>query len=443
MIDLVLTRSDYDQVSASVLDGATERCAVLFTRQVRRTNGSTRLLVHGWLAPDEDDYSRRGVVEAELKPGFVARVSKHARTHNYGLVFVHSHPGKEAPSFSMADDEGEVRLASFLAVRNPAATHAAVVISAGGISARQLGTGGKARVVVIGHNREVVFDPSSDEDTAPIFDRQVRAFGAAGQAALKKLKIAIVGLGGTGSLVAQQLAHLGIANFVLVDPDVIEETNLNRVVGATPADVGIAKVLVAEKFVCSIHPAAEVTAIEGDITRAKIAARLTDADVIFGCTDSHGSRSVLQQIAYQYLIPCIDMGTVIVASQGKVSRISGRVQLLAPGSGCFTCSGLLNPEEVRRDMMTSNERQADPYIRGAREPAPAVISINGTVVSLAVTMLLSMVSGVPGPARQIIFDGLRSTLRSVQTPANPDCYICSRTGALAQGDTWPLMARQD
>ena len=79
-----------------------------------------------------------------------------------------------------------------------------------------------------------------------MFDRQVRAFGADGQLKLQRLRVAIVGLGGTGSLIAQQLVHLGVRDFILVDPDVIESTNLNRVANAFQDDIGQPKVKIAE-----------------------------------------------------------------------------------------------------------------------------------------------------------------------------------------------------
>ena len=63
-------------------------------------------------------------------------------------------------------------------------------------------------------------------------DRQ-SFLGATSEQKLAGLTMGLVGLGGGGSHVAQQLAHLGIGRFVLVDPDVVEETNLNRLVGGT------------------------------------------------------------------------------------------------------------------------------------------------------------------------------------------------------------------
>ncbi len=318
------------------------------------------------------------------------------------------------------------------------------MVSAGGMQARRLGTDEGIRVIGIGTTREVFVDPTSTAaEHSEVFDRQVRAFGAAGQMALRNLRIAIVGLGGMGSLVAQQLVHLGVREFILVDPDTLEQTNLNRVANARPEELGRPKVEIAAEYIRSIAKDAAVTCVQGDVTRAKTARSLFNADVILGCTDSHGSRAVLQQVSYQYLIPCIDTGTTIAVKDGHVTHIYGRVQLLAPGLACLTCSGLLDAAEVRHDMMTPFERQADPYLQGAREPAPAVMSLNGTVASLAVTMLLATVCGIPVSGRYLLYNGMASTLRNVRAGANPSCYICSRSGSFARGDSWPLLARQD
>jgi molybdopterin-synthase adenylyltransferase len=276
-----------------------------------------------------------------------------------------------------------------------------------------------------------------------MFDRQVRAFGEAGQHALRQLRIAIVGLGGTGSIAAQQLAHLGVRDFLLIDPDVLDVTNLNRVAGANPDDVGKSKVQIAERHICAVATDASVRTIQDDVMRSAVARQLSNADLIFSCTDSHGSRFVIQQVSYQFLVPCVDLGVTIVALGGHITDVWGRVQLLAPGLPCLTCQGLLDPKEVRRDMMTPFERKADPYIQGEREPAPAVMSLNGTVSSLAVTMLLAIVAGVPSSARHLLYNGLTSALRTVAGVPQPNCFICSKNGAFAHGEARPLLARQD
>lgn len=303
-------------------------------------------------------------------------------------------------------------------------------------------------MVSVGMDRTVLFEPATGQQPysfagAPAFDRQIRAFGREGQRKLQELRVAIVGLGGTGSLVAQQLAHLGIRDFLLIDPDTIEATNLNRVAGATAADIGQLKVAVAERYIRTLDAAIAVQSLSADVVRQATALSLVSTDIIFGCTDLHGSRAVLQQIAYQYFVPCVDMGSVIARSSGDPLKIFGRVQLLAPGLPCLTCTGLLDAHEVRRDMMNEFERKADPYWIGAREPAPSVISLNGTVASLAVTMLLSMVAGVPMKGRSLLYNLGSSTLRCIGGAPTPGCFMCSRAGALGRGSTQPLFARRD
>jgi molybdopterin/thiamine biosynthesis adenylyltransferase len=443
MIELVLAADDSAAILTELIGDDTEKCAILYAKQTVRPDGVVRLLAREIEVPLSADYARRGFLEAELNPEFVARVAKRARREGYALVFVHSHPGLEAPTFSPVDSEGEAHLAAFFARRHPSLIHSALVISAGGVCARRLGADEAIRVISVGATREVLFDPlHSMPSVSDTFDRQIRAFGSAGQQALQGLRIAIVGLGGTGSLVTQQLVHLGIRDFVLVDPDVVEPTNLNRVANATPDDVSHPKVEVAARYVRAVAKDANVACVQGDVIQARTARQLLNADLIFGCTDSHGSRAVLQQVSYQYMIPCIDMGVTIAVAEGRITHIYGRVQLLAPSLACFTCDGLLDANEVRRDMMTKFERQADPYIQGEREPAPAVMSLNGTVASLAITMMLSVVTNIPARSRHILYNAMASTLRAVRAQPRADCYICSRSGSFARGDSWPLFARE-
>jgi molybdopterin/thiamine biosynthesis adenylyltransferase len=361
-----------------------------------------------------------------------------------GLVFMHNHPGEAAPRFSRTDDDGERLLSAFLRHRIPDSLHLAVLVTERGVHARVLGSRDPLRVIEVGIRRRVLFDPATPGLTrVPEYDRQVRAFGADSQRSLSELSVAIVGLGGTGSLVAQELVHLGVKRFTLIDPDVVDSTSLNRLANATGQDVGNAKTEVASRYIKAVSPTADVNQIQDDVMRSDVATNLFRTDFIFGCTDSHGSRSVLQQVAYQYLVPCIDMGSTIVVSSGKITHIHGRVQMLAPGLPCLTCSGLIDPDEVRRDMMTSLEKQSDPYVVGVREPAPAVMSLNGTVASLAITMFLQSTTSIVGNVRHLLYNAISQSLRVISPKAQPDCFICSPRGALARGASAPLMARQD
>src|SRR5207245_9247841 len=112
--------------------------------------------------------------------------------------------------FSGIDENSEKHLAGCLARRVPDQTHAALVVSAGGVCARELGSTRPIRVVEVGVKRRVLFEPQDPERwTAPLeYDRQVRALGSDGQRGLGRLRVGIVRLGGTVSLVAQELGDL-------------------------------------------------------------------------------------------------------------------------------------------------------------------------------------------------------------------------------------------
>jgi len=440
MSRLVLTAELLSQVRAELLAYQQETCAILWGRAVGGAGRLHRLVVREAWWPSAEDYVERSSIRAELRPQVVAEAMQRARRTGESIVFVHSHPFA-LNTFSETDDSGEERLAAFLADRTPGVTHASMLVTPTRTIARVLGTHTALDVVGVG---PTMSGTRTDEALAidPRFDRQVRVFGAAGQSQLRSLRVGIVGLGGTGSVVLEQLAHLGVSRFLLLDPDVVEQTNLNRLVGATTNDMGQPKVDVGAALVRRINPSAQVDARRGSALLARTAEELTDVDFMFGCTDTHGSRAVLNQLAYQYLVPMIDMGVVIAASTRGVSHVIGRTQMLAPGIGCLLCGSLLNPEAVRVDLLTDFERQRDPYVAGLSEPAPAVISLNSTVASFAVTMFLSAVIGIPSEPRLINYDAMTGFSRPAVIGRHPTCIVCSGRGALARASEWPLPARQ-
>lgn len=439
MSRLVLPLALLRELRTRLLGSSLEACAVLFGRALKHGGRLTRVVVRDVLYPSDHDYIRRNEIAAELSPAFVAVVAKRARQCGESIIFVHSHPlGLNA--FSQIDDAGERVLADFLEQRTPHRIHVAMLVTPDVTIARVLGTDESLEVAGVG--QEVAWgtsDSSSEDDT---FDRQTRAFGQTAQNRLSRMRIGIVGLGGTGSIVAEQLAHLGVRKFLLIDPDVVERSNLNRLVGASPAAVGKQKVAVAAAQIERINAAAISEQRVASVLLSKVAEELADTDFVFCCTDSQGSRAVLNQLAYQYLIPTIDMGAVIVVTSGRVSHIAGRTQMLSCGLGCLVCGNLLDPEAVRVDLLTDFERAQDQYVVGLREPAPAVISLNSTVSSMAITMFLAAVSGVPSMARLINYNGITGAARVGTIPPHPTCVVCSRRGALGRGDEWPLPARQ-
>jgi molybdopterin/thiamine biosynthesis adenylyltransferase len=137
-------------------------------------------------------------------------------------------------------------------------------------------------------------------DIQPIFDRSVRAFGGAVQQALGELRVGIVGCGGTGSVVAEQLVRLGVRWFTLFDPDHLSLSNVTRVYGSTPTDVGKLKVDILAAHLMRIASDTRCHAVSS-ITTQTSAQRLCACDVVFGCTDDNAGRLVLSRLSMRLL----------------------------------------------------------------------------------------------------------------------------------------------
>jgi len=431
--------SELQDLQRFARDRDVETCASGLISRAGARDGQQVLVVRELREVPSDAYSDRSHVSASLKPSFCTHLANAAKKTKSGILLAHTHVGPQAlQGFSSTDDRGEIPLKSYFEGRLPGKPLLASVVTADSFHFRNLGAEPVESVTLVG--RDLITSVPCRHPIGETYERQVRAFGQDGQARLSALTIAIVGLGGTGSVVAQQLAHLGVRRFVLIDPDLVETTNLSRLVGANHSEIGEPKVETAARQIKQINPEAQCASVRGDIVDQSVAAEVISADFIFCCTDSMASRAVLNQIAYQYFIPCVDMGVGIGARDGDVEYIAGRVQMLSPGLPCLVCTGKLDYEQVRREMLTEEQRKADPYVSGAVVHQPAVISLNSTVSSAAVTMFLSAVAGIPSAARMLNYDGKLGTMKAVSMVPRSGCIACSQ--ALGQGDGWDLPIRR-
>lgn len=235
---------------------------------------------------------------------------------------------------------------------------------------------------------------------------------------LANVRVAVVGLGGGGSHIAQQLAHLGVGHFRFVDPDRIEASNLNRLVGGTQTDVDNAtyKVDIAERTVKAIRPWATVKTARQTWQQAD--AMLKDAHIIFGCVDGYQQRDFLEGAARRFCIPYIDIGMDIVKIAEHHFSIAGQMILSLPGRPCMRCLGFLTPERLAKE----ENRYGDAGIN------PQVIWTNGTLASLAVGTFVRLIAPWWSSSEDfnwLELDGNRQTVAPSQipdyTPRNPTC----------------------
>lgn len=211
-------------------------------------------------------------------------------------------------------------------------------------------------------------------------DRQ-SFLGADSDRQLAELTVAIVGLGGGGSHVAQQLAHVGVGGFVLADDDRIDESNLNRLVGGTRGDVDAKarKIDIAARAIRAVNPNARIDL--APLQWQEAVNQLKRCDVVFGCVDNVRSKDELEAFCRRLLIPYIDQG-MDVHLVGEHFLVAGQVMLSMPGGPCLRCLGV-----VTKEALTEEGRNY-----GAAGGKPQVIWPNGVLASTAVGLFINLVT---------------------------------------------------
>jgi molybdopterin-synthase adenylyltransferase len=220
------------------------------------------------------------------------------------------------------------------------------------------------------------------------------------EAKLARLTVGLVGLGGGNSHVVQQLAHVGVGRLVCVDFDVVEESNLNRLVGGELADVErrTLKTAVARRVHQSLVSGATTIVRESKWQDAMDA--LASCDIIVGGLDSYRERSELEAFCRRLLIPYIDMGMDVHALEGEYA-ITGQTVLSMPGQPCLWCLGILSDDRLGEEARKYGD------VGGK----PQVVWPNGVLASLAVGLVVQLVTPWmrnPGQTAYLEFDGNRN-----------------------------------
>lgn len=399
----------------------------------------TEVLVvrHASVVPD-DAYLIRERDRLRLDPIAINRLVRPARDHGWGVFTVHSHPETDAPWFSIADDLGDERLMASLQHQMDG-PHGSIVaagntLEVAGRSWSREGRWTPLEVRVIGSTIDRQCRASSADGPAAQewYHRQCLALGDAGHRALRSTHIGVVGLGGTGSAAAVQLAHLGVGELTLVDADIVEATNVSRVIGCTTGDAGeTTKVDVATRYIQQLGLGTRVAACRGHLGDAVPPSRLAGCDVILSCVDTHTPRALLNRLAYNALVPVVDLGSAFrVRGDGTVSHGAGRVVVIGPGKPCLACWGHIDPDRLREEALSADDRARlahDGYIDGAEVAQPSVVAFNTAVAASAVIEVLRLVTGfagTDGPPTGLSFDFIEGTVRRSCVAGDGRCRIC-------------------
>jgi len=382
-----------------------------------------------------------------------------AKLQQLTIAVVHSH--REGPAiFSSQDDVDEPKLVEIAQNRNGKDTEMITMIldEFDNITARwwkSPNQNSMLPILEIGDR----FVPLSgmkvnniDEET---YSRQMLALGSEFQKTLGAFRIGIMGAGATGSATANLLARMGANNLMIVDDDVVELSNLNRLHGATPkhAQEGTPKVDALAESIRRFRPDINLSLHKSRAEDPSITDRLSNCDILFGCTDDQNGRLFINRMSYFYCIPVIDMGIGIDYQKGcppKLLDVAGRVTVIGPNHPCLLCRDIIDPNKAREEELqrkSPNEYQRlveEAYIRGAGIPNPAVVTITTEVASMAVDELIERIIGYRsvGPiAHRVRKFHLGEDKRPGVSRSHEDCPICQSTNYWGRGDMTPHLDR--
>ena len=364
------------------------------------------------IIPYKSRYEEQSVVSISVSSDFRAYCLEEVtnRVDVDTIIDVHTHPFSEGiPHFSSVDTGDEVEMKKYLIRKKVDVNYASIVFSRDMYSAR-LWECDKGKVyyknAIIKTQKISESIKASYDNLKSIKDEQKqlemfnRSLLALGNDTLKSMMrgqvVSIVGVGGVGSIIGENLIHMGFQEINLIDFDEVEISNLNRLVGVTYQDAidKNKKVDCIKRHLEGINPSANINAYCNSVYDREIEKVLAMSDWIFMTTDNYSSCVHIQDLAFKYYVPFISAATNIVVEDGNVTDMRGEVILVRIGDGfCMNCLGKIDKNElmfervgdpqIREQLVQKN------YVRGLDVKDPAVKTLNSMVATIATDVLIN------------------------------------------------------
>lgn len=400
MTYLAINEATARSLATSLLGASPAEAGMFALLTAVERGGSSRLALGSPLWDVELQQQRVGRVEPSGR--MISAAVSAANEARCGLAFIHTHPGDPSPpQLSSIDQKTTLRLGVAFddLVDGP---FASLVVSPGGWGGavyEHRTIEALSRLATVGR-RIGVFDRQLPLERREHDDRQRSLLGSTGNRLLRSLRVAVIGVGGTGSPIAETLTRMGVGELIIVDPDRLEGSNARRVFGVTHSDAlaGKAKVSAVADGLRRLDLGTALTAIDGDVLDGTVQETLLNCDVVIGATDNHVSRSSLTELAARGHLPLIDIGVRAgTRLNGELDALYAERRLQIPDGPCLWCWRVLDADRVRLELMSPFERealQAEGYVAGRpAEPEPTIAALTITAAGLATSTLLGLVGG--------------------------------------------------
>ena len=229
--------------------------------------------------------------------------------------------------------------------------------------------------------------------------------GESGQKKLLEAKILVVGLGGLGSPIGYYLAAAGIGHLGIIDPDVVDISNLQRQILHSTPTIGMPKPDSAEATINALNPDVKITKHAGRLTAENAADIVRGYDIVIDACDNLPTRYVMNDACHAANKPLV---------HGSIFQFEGRATVFLPDEGpCYRCLYLEPPPA---------ELMPGPTDIGLLGVLPGVIGV--VEATEAIKLVLGLGETLVG--KLLIYDALNMEFQKLDIRKNPDCPVCGR-----------------
>ncbi len=308
-----------------------------------------------------------------------------AEGESLSLVLLHSHPGGLF-AFSRLDDASDRITMPGLFQAIDAVHGSAIMVPSGAMLGRIYQSDLSSKTV------DFVAVPGQDLKWwwgDGKYAQRPLAFTSQTTAELGLLRAGVIGVSGTGSIVAEQAARLGFGEVLLIDFDHIEPRNLNRILNSTLDDAKEkrSKVEVFTRAIDSYRGKGVAVPHHGSIMERDAVLAASQCDVLFCCVDTHDARQLADLAGAAFLIPLFEVGVTIptgLDDQGmsRIIDVRARIDYVRPGGPTLQDRGVYSQETLRAEQLRRHDPAAHAaelgagYIKGTIEQAPSVVTLN-------------------------------------------------------------------
>jgi len=401
--------------------------------------------------PEEKDYIQRSTGYYILDKPFINRVLNEAIETQTDFLQCHIHPNDPA-KFSPIDEKEELNFMRHIADKIEGIYHGSLVF---GNSLDTLDgwfydreedkTIAIEKITVVGKNNFLVFVPPlsclKERKLAPQLDRTIEAFGEKAVRMLGTLDIGVVGASALGAPFLEFIVRDRMNSLLLCDPDIIENTNQNRLPFVTLSDNGRYKVEFYADYINQINPEMEISTFQETFYNEDVQKAFSQPDMFFGCVDS-GSRLSINRRALANCIPYFDHGAGIEIKNGRPNFVGGQIYSTIPGREvCLNCSGVFN--NLKQEYLSPEEREREikqGYLKDVKDGInPLVHFLDYTIAGIGYHQMLKYLWGTEDEEIfSVHYNGVKNRL--IQSKCDKvGCINCQSDGFLGKGDKVPAL----